>query len=157
MRCVHGISYEQAAVVALLLIFHGWDSPQWLLGMPFFREYEITFDFCTKEMFTKQSEGDCSKKVGQHPSNVQWCNDKNWLGCWAEGFTNFFKGVWEGIVKVFAPQRGEGVDPNDRVAQKKAHRTNQHKLASIKPEALRLSSAASWLLRQKKSNGIVSL
>jgi hypothetical protein len=124
-----------------------------ILGMPFFREYEISFDFCTKEMFTKRSEGDCHRKVGQHPSNVQWCTDKDWFACWLEGFSNYFKNFWDGVVQIFKPHRGEGVDEDDRVAQKK----KKHALAVIKPEDLRLSSAAQNLLQSTNAGGIMAI
>jgi len=120
-----------------------------ILGMPFFREYEISFDFCTKEMYTKRSKGDCHNVVGQRPSNVQYCKDKDWVACWLQGLTDFMKSFWDGLVRIFSPTRGSGVDEDDRVSQKK------HKLM-IKPETLRLSSAATWLL-ESNQDGMVSI
>merc|ERR1719321_933228 len=110
-----------------------------ILGMPFFREYEITFDFCTKEMFTHRSHGDCHQHVGKRPSNKQWCKDKDWFACWLQGFTDFFKSFVDGFVRIFSPaKKGDGIDTNERVKQKKS--------LKIKPDTLRLSPAASWLL-----------
>eukprot|EP00746_Dinoflagellata_sp_MGD_P124275 gnl/MRDRNA2_/MRDRNA2_58867_c0_seq1.p1 gnl/MRDRNA2_/MRDRNA2_58867_c0~~gnl/MRDRNA2_/MRDRNA2_58867_c0_seq1.p1 ORF type:complete len:643 (+),score=136.79 gnl/MRDRNA2_/MRDRNA2_58867_c0_seq1:102-2030(+) len=141
-----------------------------ILGMPFFRQYEISFDFCTKEMYTKRSYGDCSSKVGQHPSNVQWCTDKDWFACWVEGFTKFFTNFWDGLVKIFVPQRGELVDENEQVAQKanerkrRRHGANKkHKnaksahISSIKPPTLRLSAAAQMLLKADKQGAMLSI
>merc|ERR1719428_976192 len=58
---------------------------------------------CTKEMYTKRSYGDCSGIVGKHPSNVQFCSDHSWFFCWAQGFIDFIKGFWEGLVNIFSP------------------------------------------------------
>merc|ERR1719321_760733 len=109
-----------------------------------------------------RSYGDCANKVGKHPSNVQWCNDKNWFSCWLEGFENFFMGGIDGILKIFLPGRGEGVDDSDRVSQKnrknkKAGRNRHHTLPRIDPETLRLSAAAQSLLMAKTSDGLLSI
>merc|ERR1719231_599881 len=121
-----------------------------ILGMPFFREYEISFDFCTKEIFTKRSYGDCVNKVGKHPHNVQWCTDKDWFGCWLEGFTNFVTSSWEGFLHMFLPEPSSNVDLSETVEQLESAKRagwNSKRVAKIKPEALRLSSAAQWLLQ----------
>merc|ERR1719272_1969774 len=88
-----------------------------ILGMPFFREYEISFDFCTKEMYTKRSKGDCHNVVGQRPSNVQFCTDKDWFSCWLEGIANFFRDFWDGLVAIFSPAGGGQVNSKELVEQ----------------------------------------
>lgn len=137
-----------------------------ILGMPFFRQYEISFDFCTKEMYTKRSPGDCAHKVGQHPTNVQFCNDKDWLSCWMEGFTQFFKSFVDGFLKIFSTD-GEGdahIDSHDRVAQKEKNSGKKQQkqihgkpTLKIKPETIRLSNAAKMLLSANGQGGMISV
>merc|ERR1719298_201504 len=46
-----------------------------ILGMPLFRNYIISFDFCQRQIWTKKHHGDCSNVVGATPSNKQGCED----------------------------------------------------------------------------------
>jgi len=116
-----------------------------ILGMPFFRQYEVSFDFCSREMWTHKSYGDCSRLVGKHPSNVEWCTDKDWLSCWAEGFYLFFQGFFEGIKAIFSSPKADsgGPDLDSNYQQIKAG----GQIMKVQPEHMRLSSAARWLLR----------
>jgi hypothetical protein len=127
-----------------------------ILGMPFFREYEISFDFCTKEMFTKRSPGDCHHVVGKRPTNVQYCSDKDWFACWLEGWTHFFESFFDGLVHIFSPSAKHNIDKNDRVAQTDRE-IQEHKVLKLKPETLRLSSAAHSLLQSSSKGGMVSI
>jgi len=135
-----------------------------ILGMPFFREYEISFDFCTKEMYTKRSKGDCHRVVGQHPSNVQYCADRDWFSCWMKGWTDFFKGFFDGLVSIFKPAEPKAAAPKHKKSKndkgKKGHddKSKGDKPSMfIKPESLRLSSAATWLLETSGKGGMVSI
>jgi len=127
-----------------------------ILGMPFFREYEISFDFCTKEMFTKRSPGDCHHVVGQRPSNVQYCSDKDWFACWLEGWTQFFESFFDGLMHIFSPSPRHSVDKNERVAQTDRE-IQEYKVQKLKPETLQLSSAARSLLQSSSKGGMVSI
>merc|ERR1719159_1496206 len=42
-----------------------------ILGMPLFRNYVVSFDFCQRQIWTKAHSGDCNRAVGAHPSNKQ--------------------------------------------------------------------------------------
>lgn len=139
-----------------------------ILGMPFFREYEISFDFCTKEMYTKKSHGDCSTIVGQRPSNVQFCTDKNWFMCWLQGFADFFTGFWDGLVNIFNPEATPKVDKDKKTVKSSSsaaalgktmlnRRKNLQPNLALKPQDLRLSSAAHSMLQLSSGNGIVSI
>merc|ERR1719335_343819 len=121
-----------------------------ILGMPFFREYEISFDFCTKEMFTKRSMGDCHNIVGKRPSNVQLCSDKQWFSCWLAGFVEFFQGFWNGFLGLFDKNR----------VHKKANPKKGKVVPStlkMKPQDLRLSNTAQSLLQMNAGGGSVSI
>merc|ERR1719456_46179 len=72
-----------------------------ILGMPFFRQYEVAFDFCSREMYTSWSNGDCSHHIGTHPKNVDYCGDKDWISCWLSGIWGFFEEFFEGILALF--------------------------------------------------------
>merc|ERR1719456_1585813 len=62
-----------------------------ILGMPFFRNYIISFDFCSRTIWTKPSTGDCSRAVGKTPSNKDWCKDDSFFGCLWTQITKFIK------------------------------------------------------------------
>merc|ERR1719387_1801466 len=108
-----------------------------ILGMPFFRQYEVAFDFCTREMYTSLSQGDCSRHTGSHPSNVNFCEDKDWMSCWLSGLWGFFVELWEGIMAVFSNGDAASAKPIEAMR--------------LNPKAVRISTVTKWLLNMKKS------
>merc|ERR1719428_1444348 len=122
---------------------------------------------CTKEMYTKRSQGDCSGIVGKHPTNVQFCSDKDWFGCWFQGFIDFFKGFWEGLVNIFNPDATPKRAKEDErhtvetmstlTKSSLSKRVDMEAKFKFKPEDLRLSSIATNLLQMSDSKGIVAI
>ena len=119
-------------------------------------------------MYTKKSHGDCSTIVGQRPSNVQFCTDKNWFMCWLQGFADFFTGFWDGLVNIFNPEATPKVDKDKKTVKSSSsaaalgktmlnRRKNLQPNLAMKPRDLRLSSAAHSMLQLSSGNGIVSI
>lgn len=75
-----------------------------ILGMPLFRNYIISFDFCTRQIWTKPSTGDCSRAVGQAPTNKEYCEDGDTLGCAWTRVKGFFWELLKGIDSIFSSQ-----------------------------------------------------
>merc|ERR1719345_603698 len=120
--------------------------------MAFFREYAIHFDFCSRQMWTSRSFGDCSGNVGQHPFNVNWCDDKAWIECWAEGVGEFFDYISEGVRSIFG-SRERQIPKSKKMPTKKktafalAGEGNGYTddLLQLDPSSIRQSEAAKWL------------
>jgi hypothetical protein len=108
-----------------------------ILGMPFFRNYVIQFDFCTRQIWTKPSPGDCSRAVGQHPSNKDHCADgDNGFLCFFEAIYKFFKNIWKAITSIFTSSNSD---------------YSKTRGLKIVPGTERISSMAQWLLSNKGS------
>lgn len=138
-----------------------------ILGMAFFREYAIHFDFCSRQMWTSRSYGDCSGNVGQHPDNVDFCGDKAWLDCWSEGVKDFFDYVADGWASIFGSR--------ERALPKDHHKKNPPSkkkekftmvgeasaytddLFQMDPKTIRHSEAAKWLQSTKTEGGMVEI
>merc|ERR1719160_1056794 len=76
-----------------------------ILGMPLFRNYMVTFDFCQRQIWTKPHTGDCIKSIGAHPSNKDACADGDSITC---VFQRMGKSLYEGVTSIFsaeAPKR----------------------------------------------------
>jgi len=108
-----------------------------ILGMPLFRNYMVTFDFCHRQIWTKPHFGDCAKVVGAHPSNKDGCADNDVIWCFFEHLGEWFKSLFEGFGSIFT--------------QESATRTGP-RLKYI-PGTDRLSAGARWLLSQTGVDG----
>merc|ERR1719160_511717 len=77
-----------------------------ILGMPLFRNYEVTFDFCQRQLWTKPHKGDCVESIGARPSNKEPCRDGDFLLCGLEKIGNIHKTLFEGIASIFGQETG---------------------------------------------------
>merc|ERR1719160_947968 len=107
-----------------------------ILGMPLFRNYIVSFDFCQRQIWTKAHSGDCNRAVGAHPSNKQGCKDGDWLLCFFQSIGQWFMSIFEGIASIFGQET----------------HVNGPKLKYI-PGTDRLSAGARWLLNQDPADG----
>jgi hypothetical protein len=113
-----------------------------ILGMPLFRNYMVTFDFCQRQLWTKPHKGDCVESVGATPSNKDHCKDGDYLGCAIQTIGAPVKSLYEGITSIFSQEAPKPTNPSP----------NQPKLKYI-PGTDRLSAGARWLLNQKAEDG----
>jgi len=130
------------------------DSPEGelgILGMAFFREYAIHFDFCSRQMWTARSYGDCSGNVGQHPDNVNYCEDKSWFSCFGQGVKDFFTYIGDGIKSIFGGKKEEKKAKFTMAGERKGP------LLTLNHKKIRQSEAAKWLLSTKTEGGMVEI
>lgn len=132
------------------------DSPEGelgILGMAFFREYAIHFDFCSRQMWTSRSYGDCSGNVGRHPDNVDFCADGSWLNCFGRGISDFFEYVGDGIKSIFGVKKDKKKANFAMVGEQ----GSTQQLFQLNPKQIRQSEAAKWLLSTKTEGGMVEI
>jgi len=113
-----------------------------ILGMPLFRNYMVSFDFCQRQIWTKPHDGDCSSVIGVHPSNKDGCADNDGFTCFMQTLSKWIQSFFtDGIGSIFAPQ------------------TTVHQGPRLKyiPGTERLSTAARWLLNQKAGDGSATI
>merc|ERR1719453_27668 len=108
-----------------------------ILGMPLFRNYIISFDFCQRQIWTKAHHGDCSNVVGATPSNKDACADNDWVLCSLQALGAWFVEFFKGIASIFSQEGKPRHGP---------------RLKYI-PGSERLSAGAKWLLNQDTSVG----
>merc|ERR1719160_2285639 len=110
-----------------------------ILGMPLFRNYMVTFDFCQRQLWTKPHKGDCVEVVGARPSNKDSCQDGDYLLCAIQTIGAPVKSLYEGITSIFSQESPKPTQSGP-------------KLKYI-PGTDRLSAGAHWLLNQKAEDG----
>jgi len=108
-----------------------------ILGMPLFRNYIVSFDFCQRQIWTKKHNGDCSNVVGRHPTNKDGCEDNDWLYCFFQSMGKWIMSFLEGIGSIFSQEGKVRHGP---------------RLKYI-PGTERLSAGAKWLLSQDPDDG----
>jgi len=107
-----------------------------IFGMPLFRNYIVSFDFCQRQIWTKPHDGDCARVVGAHPSNIDVCAENgNWFFCFFKTMAGWFKSLFDGFASIFSQESTVRQGP---------------RLKYI-PGTDRLSAGARWLLSQKSS------
>jgi len=108
-----------------------------ILGMPLFRNYMVSFDFCQRQIWTKPHSGDCQAVVGAHPSNKDGCADNDWLYCFFQSLGKWFMSIFNGFGSIFAQESTTRTGP---------------RLKYI-PGSDRMSAGARWLINQSPTDG----
>jgi len=117
-----------------------------ILGMPLFRNYIVSFDFCSRQIYTKPHDGDCINVVGAHPTNREACEDNDIIGCFFSNIGAWIVSFFEGFGSIFEQQGTANQGPRLHSVP------NVPKLKYI-PGTDRLSAAAKWLLSQSTADG----
>jgi hypothetical protein len=109
-----------------------------ILGMPLFRNYVVSFDFCTRQIWTKPHDNDCSEHVGVKPSNADACADDDWLFCFFESLGKWFMDIFDGFGSIFSQESTIRQGPRLKYS----------------PGTERISVAARSLLSHSKTDGV---
>merc|ERR1719313_2357710 len=82
-----------------------------ILGMPLFRNYIVSFDFCNRQLWTKPHDGDCGNVVGAHPSNKDACADGNLFICFLNEVVKWMLTFFEGFSSIFSQESTTNTGP----------------------------------------------